>query len=80
MAFLQAAVFAALRGDPERAAVLFGAGHAWFVMQIPPFYERQIQPGIEAATLALGDDRYPELYERGAAMSVDEATAFLLEE
>ena len=80
MAFFQAAVFAALRGDPERAAVLFGAGHAWLVMQIPPFYRRQIQPGIEAAKLALGDDRYREIYERGAAMSVDEATAFLLEE
>jgi len=80
MAFLQAAVFAALRGDPERAAVLFGAGHAWFVMQMPPFYERQIRPGIDAATLALDDVRYRELYERGTAMSVDEATAFLLEE
>lgn len=80
MAFLQAAVFAGLRGDPERAAVLFGAGHASFVMQMPPFYERQIRPGIEAAMQALSDVRYRELCDRGAAMSIDEATAFLLEE
>lgn len=80
MAFLQAAVFAALRGDPERGAILLGAGGTWFVMQMPPFYERQIRPGVEAATQALGDVRYRELYEHGAAMSVEEATAFLLEE
>ncbi|MGB9359302.1 MAG: hypothetical protein WCC01_12170 [Acidimicrobiia bacterium] len=80
MAFLQAAVFAGLRGEPERAAVLMGAGRAWFVMQMPPFYERQVRPGVEAATAALGDIRYRELYEHGATMSVDEATAYLLEE
>lgn len=80
MAFLQAAVFAGLRGEPERAAVLMGAGRAWFVMQMPPFYERQVRPGVEAATAALGDIRYRELYDLGAAMSVDEATAYLLAE
>jgi len=79
MAFLQAGVFAAGRDEPERAAILLGAGHAHFVMEIPPFYERQLQPGIEAAMRALGDAGYRELHDRGAAMSVEEATALLLE-
>ena len=79
MAFLQAGVFAAGRGEPERAAILLGAGHAHFGMQIPPFYERQLQPGIETATRALGDERYDELHDRGAAISVEEATALLLD-
>jgi len=79
MALLQAGVFAAGRGEPERAAILLGAGHAHFGMQIPPFYERQLQPGIEDASRALGDGRYEEQHERGAAMSVEEATAFVLD-
>ena len=78
MAFLQAGFFEALSGDPERAAVLYGAGDAHFVMQMPPFYERQIRPGIEAATAALGDDRYRQLHDDGAAMSIEAATDFLL--
>ena len=78
MAFLQAGLYAGVGGDGERAAVLYGAGNRHFVMQLPPFYIRQIQPGIEAATDALGEGRYKQSYERGQAMSVAEATEFLL--
>lgn len=80
LAFLQAGLFAGVRGDGERAAVLFGAGDRHLVMQKPPFYIRQIQPGIEAATDALGEERYKQSYEQGQAMSVEGATEFLLGE
>lgn len=79
MAFLQAGLFAAERNEPERGAILLGAGHAHFAMQMPPFYERQLQPAIDAATSALGNAGYREFHERGAAMSIEESTAFLLE-
>jgi predicted ATPase len=78
MAFLQAAVFAGEQGAAERAAILYGAGDAHFVMQKAPFYEENLRPGAEAATQALGSGRYEELHHKGAEMSIDEATAFLL--
>jgi len=80
MAFLQAGLFAGVGGDGERAAVLYGAGDRHFVMQKAPFYVRQLRPGIEAATDALGEERYKQSYEQGQAMSVEEATEFLLSE
>ncbi len=80
MAFLQAGLFAGVGGDGERAAVLYGAGDRHFIMQVPPFYLRQIQPGLDAATGALGAARYEQLYELGRAMNVEEATEFLLRE
>jgi hypothetical protein len=58
--------------------VLFGAGDRHFVMQKPPFYRRQLRPGINAAGGALGEDHYQQGYERGQKMSVAEATDFLL--
>jgi predicted ATPase/DNA-binding SARP family transcriptional activator len=79
MAFLQAGLFAGVGGESERAAMLFGAGDRHFVMQKAPFYSRQLQPGRDAATNALGKDRYQLSFERGQAMSVDEATELLLE-
>jgi tetratricopeptide (TPR) repeat protein len=78
MAFLQAGLFAGVGGDGERAAVLYGAGDRFFVMQKAPFYFRQLQPGIDAATDALGDERYKQFYAQGHAMTVEEATEFLL--
>ena len=78
MAFFQAGLFAGVGGDGERAALLFGAGDRHFVMQKPPFYDRQLQPGIDAATNALGEHGYKQSYEQGQAMSVEEATKFLL--
>ncbi len=78
MAFLQAGLFAALSGDAERAAVLYGAGDAHFIMEKAPFYNRQLQAGIDAATVALGDARYRHLYEKGTAMTIEVATDFLL--
>ena len=79
MAFLQAGLFEALAGDPERAAVLYGAGDSHFVMTKAPFYERQLHPGIDAAVSALGEDRYRQLSRDGAAMSIEDATDFLLQ-
>ncbi len=80
MAFLQAGLYAGVGGDGERAAMLYGAGNRHFAMQFPPFYIRQIQPGIDAATETLGEEEYQQFYEQGRAMSVDEATDYLLRE
>jgi tetratricopeptide (TPR) repeat protein len=80
MAFLQAGLYAGVGGDGERAALLYGAADRHFVMQRPPFYVRQVQPGIDAATNALGEDRYRQFFEQGRAMTVEEATLFLLGE
>ncbi len=78
MAFLQAGLFEGLSGDPERAAILHGAGDAHFVMVRAPFYDRQLQPGIDASISALGEERYRQLVEDGAAMTIEDATEFLL--
>jgi predicted ATPase/DNA-binding SARP family transcriptional activator len=78
LALLQAATFAGFRGQAERAATLFGAGDTHFVMQKAPFQDRIALPAIEAATETLGSDRYRELYEQGTHLSVDDATAQLL--
>jgi len=78
LALLQAATFAGLRGQAERAATLFGAGDTHFVMQKAPFQHRKAQPAIEAATETLGPNRYRELYEQGSHLDVEDATALLL--
>ncbi|MFW2380794.1 MAG: hypothetical protein ACN4GZ_03470, partial [Acidimicrobiales bacterium] len=78
MALLQAGLYAGVGGDSERAARLFGAGDRHFVMQKAPFYDRQLQPGRDAAIDALGKVRYQQFYDLGQAMSVEEAIAFLL--
>ncbi len=64
MAFLQAGLFAGVGGDSERSAMLFGAGDRHFVMQMAPFYNRQLQPGRDAATDALGKERYQQSSSR----------------
>ena len=78
LTLLQAATFAGHRGQAERCATLFGAGETHFAMQVAPFQERTAQPAIELAMEALGEDRYEELHDQGAGMSVEEATDFLL--
>ena len=78
LALLQAATFAGLRGQGERAATLFGAGDTHFAMQKAPFQDRTAEPAIESATQALGPDRYQELYEQGTRLNVADATALLL--
>ncbi len=78
LALLQAATFAGFRGQAQRAATLFGAGDTHFAMQKAPFQDRIALPAIEAATETLGSDRYRELYEQGTHLSVDDATAQLL--
>jgi hypothetical protein len=80
LVFLQAGLFAGVGGEGGRAAVLFGAGDRYLVMQKAPFYDRQLTPGVDAAGDALGEERYRKLYTQGRAMSVEEATAFLLSE
>jgi hypothetical protein len=78
MAFLLGGLMEGVAGDPERAAVLYGAGDAHFLMEKAPFYARQLQPGIDAATAVLGEDDYPRLHADGAAMTIEQATDFLL--
>jgi predicted ATPase/DNA-binding SARP family transcriptional activator len=80
MAFLQAALFAGLTGDPERAALLYGAGDRFFTMVKAPFHARSLQPGLDAAKTSLGEARYHELYARGSEMTVEEATDLVLRE
>ena len=60
--------------------MLFGAGDRHFVTQKPPFYDRQLRPGIDAAAETLGEEGYLQSYEQGRAMGVEEATEFLLGE
>jgi predicted ATPase/DNA-binding SARP family transcriptional activator len=79
LALLQAATFAGLRGQAERAATLFGAGDTHFVMQKAPFQDRTAEPAIESARNALGSDRYSQLYEQGTRLSVEDATSLLLD-
>jgi predicted ATPase/DNA-binding SARP family transcriptional activator len=79
MALLQASVFAGVGGDAERAAVLRGAGDRHFTMQMAPFWEEQLRPGVDAAVRALGESRYRGLHARGQAMSLDTAARYLLE-
>lgn len=78
MAFLQAALFAGSTGNAQRAAVLYGAGDRHMSMEMPPFWDSLLRPGIDAATSALGEAAYCRLHELGQAMSVEEATEFLL--
>ena len=78
LSLLQAATFAGHRGEAERAATLFGAGDRHLAMHKAPFMERVYQAGIDPALETLGADRYQEIYDLGAQMSVEEATGFLL--
>ncbi|WP_433511400.1 BTAD domain-containing putative transcriptional regulator [Nonomuraea sp. CA-143628] len=55
-------------GDPERAAVLFGASAA----VEPPDASGDTVAGTASARAALGDARYDDLYEKGAAMTRQE--------
>jgi predicted ATPase/DNA-binding SARP family transcriptional activator len=78
MAFLLGGLMEGVAGDPERAAVLYGAGEVHFLMEKAPFYARQLQPGIDAAIAVLGEDDYRRLHADGAAMTIEQATDFLL--
>jgi len=49
-------------------------------MEMPSFWDRQLRPGIDAATVVLGEVAYRRLYAQGQAMSVEEATELLLGE
>ncbi|MCA2221464.1 BTAD domain-containing putative transcriptional regulator [Nonomuraea aurantiaca] len=55
-------------GDPERAAVLFGASAA----VEPPDASADTVAGTASARAALGDARYDDLYGKGAAMARQE--------
>ena len=79
MALLQASVFAGVGGDAERAAVLRGAGDRHFTMQMAPFWDELLRPGVDAAVRALGQAHYRVLHARGQAMTLDAAAHYLLE-
>ncbi len=78
MALLQAAQFAGVTGESERAAVLRGAGERHFTMQMAPFWDKLLRPGVDAARRSLGEDHYNALHARGYAMTVEIATDYLL--
>jgi hypothetical protein len=73
---------AAIQGQAERAARLFGASHAlrlrfgnpiWPVIR--PLYERD----LAAVREALGDERFAEEWEKGQAMTLERAIEYALE-
>lgn len=69
-------------GRPERGAVLIGAGDAALQAlgaRRHPGDLPEHQRAVEAIRVALGEARYAELREQGAAMSLDEALAYALE-
>jgi non-specific serine/threonine protein kinase len=78
LALLQAATFAGRRGEAKRSATLFGAGDTHFAMQKAPFMEREYAPVIEATKKVLGTNRYEQLHDKGAGLTVAEATDVLL--
>ncbi len=65
MAFLLGGLMEGVAGDPERAAVLYGAGDAHFVMEKPPFYVRQLQPGHRRSHCSTRRGRLPPTPRRG---------------
>jgi predicted ATPase/DNA-binding SARP family transcriptional activator len=78
LALLQGATFAGHRGEAVRAAALFGAGDTYLVMQKAPFMNGGYDPAIAAAKETLGVDRYEEVYQQGADLSLEEATELLV--
>ncbi len=78
LGLLQAAMFASGLGEPERAAMMFGAGTTHFGMQLAPFQQTLLAPAVDLTKAEIGDDRYDELHRIGTAMAVDEAADFAL--
>jgi len=82
-ALLNLAAVAALAGDVERAVQLYGAAEGLMKAMEAPFWgvdvlivERYVTPAGEALT----EDVRRRVIEEGAAMSLDEAIAYALEE
>ncbi|WP_158839638.1 ATP-binding protein [Saccharothrix deserti] len=72
-------------GEPERVATLLGtADRLWEIMGRPLRAYQHLYPYHEecerSAQERLGDKRFQDAFERGRAMSVDEAIAFALDE
>ena len=72
-----------LDGNPERAAQLFGV--SWFLRQKDDYPISDAErPGYEAcltaARLALGENNFEQLFQKGFTMSVKEAIAFATRE
>ena len=66
--------------DPEAAAVLDGAGHGLapeFVHH--PITAADLERAVTTTVAALGAARRAELYERGLALSDDEAVVYATE-
>jgi predicted ATPase len=78
LGLIQAATFAAERGNAEQAAMMFGAGSTHFGMDMAPFQQEDLAPAVELAQKAIGDTRYEELYRIGSAMSAEEAAEYAL--
>ncbi len=76
MGLMQAGIFAAERGQGERSARLLGAGSTHFAMALAPFMVGELDVAMVQARVAIGDNRFEQLYRIGAAMGPDEAAAY----
>ena len=76
MGLMQAGIFAAERGHGEPSARLLGAGSTHFAMALAPFMVGELEVATVQARVAIGDNRFEQLYRIGAAMGPDEAAAY----
>jgi hypothetical protein len=73
------AAVAAARGEPERAAWLAGAAAAHRNAGVDEVVERKIAAFLEPARIRYGPDAWDAAAAEGAALSVQEATAYALD-
>jgi tetratricopeptide (TPR) repeat protein len=67
------------RGDPERAATLFGAAHKLreeLGAPIPPFERDEYQMETQQVQAALGEQEFVRLSTSGRGMTLEEAVAY----
>ena len=75
------AAVASMQGDLERAARLFGAGEALREAagaSVLPFYHADYERGVAAARAGLDERSFAAAWERGRAMTLEEAIEYAL--
>jgi predicted ATPase/DNA-binding CsgD family transcriptional regulator len=75
---------AGVRGEAERAARMYGAGHSLFetlgISALQAQDAPQIERGMNAVREQLGEERYETLFAEGQAMTEERAIAYALEQ
>ena len=83
ISFARFAELAVIAGDNKRAARLSGAALASSTSsqeRIPPLYRDEFEAQVEELQETMDDEVFERAYAEGAAMSLDEATAYALGE